>query len=364
MFFIPFLIPSSPLSPPSQGEFDEGAYYVTSDVVNTLAPRPNFDKFIRLEYWGAHEAAFALAGWPKENLVLINPQLPVEIRSHRFAFYAPPGASDFDSSHYGEKVKRIFDALEAAAKWQAINVCHIPLFEGVSWIISPSEAIIWALKQGIYIAEDLQKAIGVYLIHAKKEKTRMNKVKNLSIMQYLLCDDYKGKPFAVLPLSKDSLFAKYGTGSPLRHPTAIAKAINEHLGEPGKRGKEQKRPPYIPRLITEIKQVDQEGRTRFHLPSLKIALETLMNIWIEKRGNGCLISGIDNCLVSFQDPILDGFLELRMVKLYLDDAPALIWRLALEHCDFIWHNLLPISSYPVTDYKFEARPWNVARKLI
>ena len=359
MTFILFLKPNSPLAPPTEGEFNELEYCTTRDTKNLLAPPPNLHQFIRLEYVGAHEAAFVIAGFPKENLILVNPSLPVEFQKHRFAFYAPPGVSKFNPSEYGVKFKEIFEKLEEAAQWKTVNVSHTPLFEGVSWLINPSEAIIWALKQGIYIAEDLQKVIGVFLIDAELKKPRINRIKNLSVAQYLLFR-FMDKPFGIKDLSKDPLFTKHGTGNNNEHPSAIMKQIKEHLVEPGKAWKQ--RSPYVPRPISELKQIDNEGKIRFHFLSLMIALETFMNIWIEEMGRGDLVKGVDSCLTSFHDPILDGFLDLKLVKLYLDDAPALIWRLALEHCDDIWATFLPISSHPVTEYPRKERPWNVERK--
>lgn len=301
--------------------------------ISQFTQPPDVSKFFEKKFWAIHEAAFMFTEWPKNGCdILYEDTRPVIGLKIWCKFFLPQGKETFDPSQYGAKFKNIYSMMKKAAEQGILEATFAFLHDGITWIVEPKRLIFWALSNGIFIPEELQNEIGVFLFD--NPKNSKNWVEKKIIAQILLIED---PTCETNKLKNDPLFSFFGIKSVDDNRTAIGKAIESVRKNPGKKGV-KKRAPYIPEALPEVRQIDLNGNVRFHLPSLMNVLTIMFWAWIYRLGQDHIESGALSCL-KIECPISHWYLTSDMPKLYLSDASPLLIFVALEHCGNVWEGI-------------------------
>jgi len=318
---------------------------------------PPDNLFYQKKYWAIHEAVFELIGWPKFNLWMgLTSHLPSEIQQDRPFFYLPYGR-EFHPQEYGKNFYNVYSELKLSIENGFIDAHHHYLMDGIVWLVSPQDILLWAIHKDIYFSDKLQKSSGVYLIDVKIKKAILNKIKNKIIAQFLL---FENPIRSVHALATDDLIIKFGTGNHIRDPTAIVRNINELYPEGGQSGVKL-RPANIPKVIQEIKQTDSDGMIRYNIPLLKTTLHLIVHLFLYRKLN---FSKSDKKSVKkiIETLNLEEFLNLEIVGLYINEAPELIKHVSIQYCKKLLIDYVRWSSPFIDQLKVAWQAYHVNEK--
>lgn len=298
---------------------------------------PVLKELLAKKYLAIHEAVFVLTEWPKESFqIFYEASRPLVNLKCWCKFYMPKGDSAFDPTQFGTKFENIFSKIKKSAEKGTLDAEFSYLHDGITWIFKANHVLYWALDQGLFFSENLQKEFDTYLIEGSSGKLAENWVKKKIITQFLL---YEHPTCPTNKLKEDSLFAAFQIKSVDKNCTAIVHAIESVRDKPGKKGK-RTRDLYIPKAIPEIKQTDLNGTVRYHVPSLKVGLTIMMWAWVFRKGNNNILDGMHHCIKTSQYPVSDWYLSDAMAQLYLRNSPPALMMVAMEHCSTIWDSLI------------------------
>lgn len=281
---------------------------------------PSTEEFFKEKYWAINEAAHVLTGWPKVGLHLLPLKLSGEAAQHRSFFYLPYPYSQFDSKTFGTGFNDVFLQLREAINKGFLRAIFEHLDDAIICLVSPEELVLWAVKNGLSLPDDLQKAAGLHQTDDQTVKDSMlRKVQRKIVAQFILGRHPDANE---TDLCKHDLMQRLGGLDKSGDPDlkVVKRAIGELYKTPGCSGRppkfiqrRQKR-PYFPEPISEVLRRAPDGTVRYHFPYLKKALETVARAKIlvnDDTNLGKKLIG-EGALEFLQDPV---------AKLYLP-APA------------------------------------------
>jgi hypothetical protein len=316
------------------------------EEVTNYSPKPTIQEMLGYGLLEFHEAVFIFTRWP-EYLVKTQCEKVAQMkRIPRSFFYEPAPPSENSSPlewRFDPRKERdcfiTYNAMKEAVAsgelvpdrienlgintvygcWQKKDNRLTFHGEWVSYLFTPDKVIHWVLLNGVDIPEDLQVAIGIHMLKGKVDKTVIKRVKNKIVYQFLN-EFYPGK--------KES---EYYSHEWMRIYGSIEKSDDEEFGsirkatqefrpnqEKGAPLKEDKKNGfYIPKAMEEIVCEDPSGMHRYHIPLLRVAMETAANILLGK----CLEENLPKVNT---DLFLGWFMKNKVVLLYTKQAPQQI----------------------------------------
>lgn len=315
----------------------------TSFISSTSAPLP--DEMLNFDLWEMHEALFMLTSWPEH--IVKNEFKDRANRSNLARTYIyQPGPPEESKAHIHWKfnlseMESEFQIMYAAMKEDVfslnVKVETIPIGdvynEKLSYFISPRDAIKWALLKGFDLSQGLQNAIGINIKKGNSGKSIQDKIRNKIVGQFLWGND---PTMRVAFCCRHPWMMKYGTAKESEDPTfrAIRHALNElrptHKVRGNRSGKSLKNEIYTPMVIKEVVYNDNETRS-YHIPHLKYAMETA----------ALLLYG-ESIRRNTLEQFLDRFMNNNVIKLYIDEASALIREFIYE---FAFHKVFDLFYY-------------------
>jgi len=277
---------------------------------------PSLTVFLKHKYWGIHEAAFVLTNWPNKDLFecYITP-LSEDVKEDRSFFYMLPHDRSFDPYMFGKEYQRVFCDIKTSIENKTLPARFEYLFDGVSYLVSPQDLIVWALLRGRVLPEILQKELRIYQIKKKSTKPLQKNVKKKILAQFCLS---KNQAMSMEELCRE---VKYLDDSENSDYTASRRVINELFDSQGVRGRpsigEKKPRKYTPKPILEVVEFSSDGLIHYQFPLLKDAMLLAAQIKLQ-------IISEDQPLKITKEEFLDKFMNDDVVNLYIKNAPELI----------------------------------------
>ncbi len=207
--------------------------------------------------------------------------------------------------------------------------------ENTSYFVSPEDLLAWALDEGIYLPEDIQKATGFYLQKQGKKIKRIDsflKKVGIKITGQMLRYYFPGKRtrfYCRHPWMKEyrpihGAKDEYGTITKaldeLRDPS-IARTQGNRLMEDVE--EELCHPQAIPEIVCQ----DPTGIWRYRIDALEVAMVKAANILLsEYRENF-----FKGTVVETQQQFIDNFINHEVTSLYLKNASSMLLERIRNH---------------------------------
>lgn len=271
---------------------------------------------LKQRYWAIHEAACELTGWPDLGLFEFSGlKIDPDVREDRCFFYMPI-SGQIDFKHFGMAFEEMFVAIKTAIENYYLKGRFQHLCCGSSFLVSPWDVLVWALRNGLRIREGVQEVLKIHQNTKKPKDTIRRKIQDLTKAQGLIMQD---NLYRVDPICKQ--IRDNG-----RDTSALRKHVNAELfDKPGKSGRPSNNPntkntvrQYLHKALKDVCEMQTDGIIKYQFILLEditvmLAYEIISIIDLESIRN----MDVDIVLEKFGcDPI---------AKLYLKGAPEIVF---------------------------------------
>lgn len=345
-------------------------FRILEDITNHCK-HPSMEEMLKYDLWEFHEALFVLTSWPEYIIKSDCANYSKNKNISRTFFYEPappppPSQSSpapnetspydwkFDPSQMGREFITAYTSMRdavAAGQLEPDKVVDLGIkdvfgrwekkdsdwrFKGecISSLFSPNKVINWALRNGIYFSEELQKLIGLCLIKGKLDKSTRKKVEIKIVGQFLrhffpgerasfYCEhewmeEYVEKPECdeTPQLVKDKYRSIKNHLDELRDPNRTSIKGNRSEND-------IKNEPYTPRAIKEVTYVDEGGIRRYHIPSLEVAIRKAAQLLLGEFIKKFFRMGKVEQSKKGLDLFLEAFVKHKVIVLYTEGVPTI-----------------------------------------
>ena len=300
------------------------------------------------KYWTIHEAAWELTGWPNHGVFEFSSlKKDPDVKKDR-PFFHMPISGNIDFKYFGEPFERMFVAIKAAIESYYLKGRFHPLCCGSSYLVSPWDVVVWALRNGLQIRKGVQEVLKVHQDMKKPKDTVRRKIKELTKAQGLIV---RNNQHRVDPICKQIR----GRG---KDTSSLRKYINAELfDKPGKSGRpsddsdiKSSAHRYLHKVLKDVCEMQADGIMKYQF----ILLEEVAAIIACE-----ILSTIDreNIRKMDVDIVLEKFGCDPIAKLYLKGAPEIVFH--LRRCERICWPRPMIENVNSMEVKIweTTRPW-------
>lgn len=314
---------------------------------------PHIKWMIKEGFWEMHEAVFNLTSWPKDqNIVAMGTPLAIKERFKRGIIYGPQNR--LQNRRLTPSSRQMLIAIEESLSNGELIGYPTGLFlkksygHSVSYLLKTDEVIIWALRKGFIISEDVQGLIGLSLlndpINSKRMGPHLRKVQNQTVSQYILKSHPEIRKMDVKKhqenfIYEHTLMQKFGDIKVYQDNEL--KAIRRHIKEMLNMHYE-----HDLNVLSSAIQRKSDGIPSYHIPSFERIIKTLIKIRIGTFARPDL----------FKMTELDFLQEIskdEVIQLYMQQAPKVVCHLLAK---FYNEEITKFFSHPrILEMPFEKR---------
>lgn len=317
---------------------------------------PSMKLSFKQKYWAIHEAASELTcGLNKGFFKLSNERLfeltgvkiENDIKKDRPFFYTPiSGGIDFEI--FGKPFQEMFLSIKNAIENYKLKGKFQHLCCGSSYLVSPWEVVVWALRNGLRIREGVQEVLKIHQDTTRPKDTFRKKIREVTKAQNLIIQD---KFYRVDPVCKQIK----GWG---KDTSSLRKYINKELfDEPGKPGRAPNNPDsdaknntrhYLHKALKDVCKVEADGVMTYQFILLEEAVTTI----------ACeILTSIDRETMRKMDvdSVLEKFGLDPIAKLYLKGAPEIIFYFVCQVVEELFFYFKD-KCMPTLSEQFKASP--------
>lgn len=285
---------------------------------------PESKSFFKHKYWAIHEAVCELfTGWPKEGLFEFSGfKIDLEVRRDRSFFYMPI-SGNIDFKLFGKQFEKIFLSVKTAIEDYYLKGKFQHLCCGSNYLVSPWEVVVWALRNGLQIRENVQEVLKIHQNPIKPKDSLRKKIRETTKAQSLIIQDTFHR---VAPVCKQIKGLQKDTSTLRRY-------INTELfDKPGKPGRTPSNSAsnskvnarhYLHKILKDVCKIETDMIPTYQFILLEEVVTTL----------ACdILASIDDETIRKMDVdlVLEKFGFDPVAKLYLKDAPEIVFHFVCQ----------------------------------